>query len=130
MRHFRSPSSLYPLLFCLIPQSAATAALRALPHPLSRRAPSAGPRCCACRVVRWPLNRLACLLLFAAHAAGRPILYKGPWHCLATVIKEEGFLSTTKGVYAGLPANLLKLAPTGALTFMAVEVVKDTMGWR
>lgn len=57
---------------------------------------------------------------------GRPILYSGPWNCMVTVIKEEG----VRGVYAGLRPNLVKLAPTGALTFMAVEVVRDAMGWR
>ena len=58
--------------------------------------------------------------------AGRPILYKGPVDCMIKVVKTEG----TKGVYSGLRANLMKLAPTGALTFMAVETVKDVMGWR
>ena len=29
-----------------------------------------------------------------------------------------------------LTANLIKLAPTGALTFLGVETVKDVMGWR
>ena len=45
---------------------------------------------------------------------------------LIKVVKTEG----AKGVYSGLRANLMKLAPTGALTFMAVESVKDIMGWR
>lgn len=57
---------------------------------------------------------------------GRPILYKGPMDCMMKVVKTEG----TKGVYSGLRANLLKLAPTGALTFMGVEAVRDIMGWR
>ena len=57
---------------------------------------------------------------------GRPILYKGPMDCMIKVVKSEG----TKGVYSGLRANLLKLAPTGALTFMGVEAVRDIMGWR
>jgi solute carrier family 25 (mitochondrial phosphate transporter), member 23/24/25/41 len=58
--------------------------------------------------------------------AGRPVLYKGPVDCMVKVVKTEG----AKGVYSGLRANLMKLAPTGALTFMAVESVKDIMGWR
>jgi len=57
---------------------------------------------------------------------GRPIQYKGTIDCLTKVIKTEG----AAGVYAGLTANLIKLAPTGALTFMCVEAVKDAMGWR
>eukprot|EP00940_MAST-03C_sp_MAST-3C-sp2_P002145 g2145.t1 len=57
---------------------------------------------------------------------GRPILYKGPFDCMRKVIAEEG----ARGVYSGLRANLMKLAPTGALTFMGVEAVRDIMGWR
>jgi solute carrier family 25 phosphate transporter 23/24/25/41 len=56
----------------------------------------------------------------------RPVRYSGTIQCLSKVIKEEG----ARGVYAGLTANLIKLAPTGALTFVCVEFVKDVMGWR
>ncbi len=57
---------------------------------------------------------------------GRPVVYNGIVDCFTQVVKKEG----ARGVYAGLPANLVKLAPTGALTFMCVEAVKDVMGWR
>jgi len=81
-------------------------------------------------------SMLACFVAFPLQMAwkriqvqgvgGRPILYKGSFDCLNKVIRKEG----ARGVYSGLTANLIKLAPTGALTFMMVELVKDTMGWR
>jgi solute carrier family 25 phosphate transporter 23/24/25/41 len=57
---------------------------------------------------------------------GRPVLYKNSFDCLHKVISTEGMA----GVYAGLTANLVKLAPTGAISFLAVETIKDVMGWR
>jgi len=54
------------------------------------------------------------------------VLYTGTVQCIKEVVKAEG----VRGVYAGLQANLIKLAPTGAITFMAVELVKDMAGWR
>ena len=57
---------------------------------------------------------------------GRPILYNGSFDCLQKVITTEG----VKGVYAGLIPNLIKLAPTGAISFLAVETIKDVMGWK
>jgi len=58
--------------------------------------------------------------------AGRPILYANSLDCLQKVVKTEG----VRGVYSGLSANLVKLAPTGAISFLAVEAIKDLMGWR
>ncbi|CAJ1954899.1 unnamed protein product [Cylindrotheca closterium] len=57
---------------------------------------------------------------------GRPIQYSGTVDCLRQVVAKEGI----KGVYAGLVPNLIKLAPTGAISFLAVEAIKDFMGWR
>ena len=57
---------------------------------------------------------------------GRPIQYSGTFDCLRQVISKEG----VRGVYAGLVPNLIKLAPTGAISFLAVEAIKDAMGWR
>jgi len=57
---------------------------------------------------------------------GRPMLYSGAVDCIQQVVAKEGI----KGVYAGLVPNLIKLAPTGAISFMAVEAIKDYMGWR
>lgn len=57
---------------------------------------------------------------------GRPVLYKGTFDCLQQVMAKEGI----RGVYAGLVPNLIKLAPTGAISFLAVEAIKDVMGWR
>jgi len=56
---------------------------------------------------------------------GRPILYSGTFDCLKKVATKEGL----KGVYAGLGPNLIKLAPTGAISFLAVETIKDIFGW-
>ena len=80
--------------------------------------------CVAC-FVAFPLQ-MAWKRIQIQGVGGRPVLYKGPYDCLKTVIKKEG----ARGVYAGLQANLIKLAPTGGLTFMAVELVKDAMEWR
>ena len=80
--------------------------------------------CVAC-FVAFPLQ-MAWKRIQIQGVGGRPVLYKGPYDCLKTVIKKEG----ARGVYAGLQANLIKLAPTGGLTFMAVELVKDVMEWR
>mmetsp|Transcript_17098 Transcript_17098/g.41592 ORF Transcript_17098/g.41592 Transcript_17098/m.41592 type:complete len:492 (+) Transcript_17098:94-1569(+) len=57
---------------------------------------------------------------------GRPIQYSGTIDCLRQVVAKEG----VRGVYAGLVPNLIKLAPTGAISFLAVEAIKDFMGWR
>jgi len=56
----------------------------------------------------------------------RPMKYTGSMNCFTTVLKEEGL----RGVYAGLPANLIKLIPTGALTFLGVECIKSALGWK
>ncbi|CAB9524022.1 Adenine nucleotide transporter BT1, chloroplastic/amyloplastic/mitochondrial [Seminavis robusta] len=57
---------------------------------------------------------------------GRPVIYAGTFDCIKQVITKEG----VRGVYAGLIPNLVKLAPTGAISFVAVEYIKDFMGWR
>jgi len=78
----------------------------------------------------------ACLVAFPFQMAwkrlqvqgvgGRPIQYAGTIDCLRQVVVKEG----VRGVYAGLVPNLIKLAPTGAISFLAVEAIKDFMGWR
>lgn len=57
---------------------------------------------------------------------GRPVVYSSTLDCIRTVAAKEGL----KGVYAGVVPNLVKLAPTGAISFMAVEAIKDFMDWR
>ena len=57
---------------------------------------------------------------------GRPVKYAGMVQCISMVLREEG----VKGVYAGLPANLVKLAPSGAVQFWALEQFKSAMGWK
>jgi len=92
-------------------------------HPLLGIPFGSVASCTAC-VVAFPFQ-MAWKRIQVQGVGGRPVLYKGPADCLRQVIRSEG----ARGVYAGLPANLVKLAPTGALTFLAVEVVKRVMGW-
>ena len=56
---------------------------------------------------------------------GRPVQYSGMLDVWSSIIKKEGM----RGMYAGWPANLIKLAPTGAITFLAVEQVKYFAGY-
>lgn len=56
---------------------------------------------------------------------GRPVVYSGTFDCIKQVVVKEG----VKGVYAGLIPNLVKLGPTGAISFMAIEAIKGFMGW-
>ena len=79
--------------------------------------------CCSC-IVAFPLQ-MAWKRIQVQGIGDRPVLYDGPVDCLVKVIRTEG----ARGVYSGLTANLVKLAPTGALTFACVEFVKATMGW-
>lgn len=104
------------------------------------RKPEEGPRP-ANPLIGIPLGAIssmtACLVAFPFQMAwkrlqvqgvgGRPVLYKGTFDCIQQVVAKEGI---RKGVYAGLVPNLIKLAPTGAISFMAVEAIKDFMGWR
>eukprot|EP00658_Telonema_sp_P-2_P013151 TRINITY_DN14987_c0_g1_i1.p1 TRINITY_DN14987_c0_g1~~TRINITY_DN14987_c0_g1_i1.p1 ORF type:complete len:304 (-),score=73.06 TRINITY_DN14987_c0_g1_i1:67-846(-) len=80
--------------------------------------------CVAC-FVAFPLQ-MAWKRIQVQGIGGRPVLYTGTLQCIQTVVAKEGI----RGVYSGLQANLIKLAPTGAITFMAVEATKDIMGWR
>lgn len=77
--------------------------------------------CLACAVA-FPLQ-MVWKRLQVQGTGGRPVLYRGICDCMIQVTRSEGM----RGVYAGLPANLVKLAPTGALTFLCVEAVKDAM---
>mmetsp|Transcript_18873 Transcript_18873/g.46331 ORF Transcript_18873/g.46331 Transcript_18873/m.46331 type:complete len:299 (-) Transcript_18873:288-1184(-) len=79
-------------------------------------------------------NMIGCAVAFPFQTAwkriqvqgtgGRPIRYTGPVNCLTTIIKEEGFF----GLFNGLRANLIKLAPTGAIQFWSVDIIKGWMG--
>jgi len=55
----------------------------------------------------------------------RPIKYRNMLDVWVQIVKHEG----VKGMYAGWPANLIKLAPTGAITFLAVEMMKELCGF-
>jgi len=104
------------------------------------RTPEEGPRP-ANPLIGIPLGSLssmmACFVAFPFQMAwkrlqvqgvgGRPVLYDGTFDCIKKVVAKEGI---RKGVYAGLVPNLIKLAPSGAISFMAVEAIKDYMGWR
>jgi len=56
---------------------------------------------------------------------GRPVRYKGMVDVWQQIIAKEGM----RGMYAGWVPNLIKLAPTGAITFLAVEQVKYYAGY-
>lgn len=76
-------------------------------------------------VVAFPFQ-MAWKRLQVQGVGGRPVLYSGTFDCIKKVVAQEGI----KGIYAGLVPNLIKLAPTGAISFLAVEYIKDFMGWR
>lgn len=79
-------------------------------------------------------NMIGCAVAFPFQTAwkriqvqgigGRPIRYSGPVMCISTIVREEGFA----GLFNGLRANLVKLAPTGAIQFYAVDQLKLWMG--
>jgi len=79
-------------------------------------------------------NMIGCAVAFPFQTAwkriqvqgfgGRPIRYTGTVQCLSLIIKEEGFF----GMFNGLRANLVKLGPTGAIQFWAVDQIKVWMG--
>merc|ERR1712151_1080193 len=93
-------------------------------HPLIGVPLGAISSMAAC-VVAFPFQ-MAWKRLQVQGVGGRPIRYSGTFDCLQKVITKEG----VKGVYAGVGPNLVKLAPTGAISFLSVEVIKDVMGWR
>lgn len=49
--------------------------------------------------------------------------YHGTWHALSTIVKTEG----VKGLYKGLSANLLKVVPSMAASWLSFEMVKDML---
>mmetsp|Transcript_16662 Transcript_16662/g.29891 ORF Transcript_16662/g.29891 Transcript_16662/m.29891 type:complete len:296 (+) Transcript_16662:132-1019(+) len=79
-------------------------------------------------------NMMGCAVAFPFQTAwkriqvqglgGRPILYTGPLMCIRTIVRDEGFF----GLFNGLRANLVKLIPTGAIQFGAVDQIKIWMG--
>lgn len=49
--------------------------------------------------------------------------YNSTWHALSTIVKTEG----VKGLYKGLTANLLKVVPSMAASWLSFEIIKDTL---
>jgi len=56
---------------------------------------------------------------------GRPIRYCNMLDVWRQIMAQEGL----RGMYAGWCPNLIKLAPTGAITFLAVESIKSAAGY-
>jgi len=79
---------------------------------------------CAACAVAFPLQ-MAWKRIQVQGIGGRPVLYTGTIQCIKLVVKTEGMA----GVYSGLQANIIKLMPTGALTFLGIECVKKVMDW-
>jgi len=79
-------------------------------------------------------NMIGCAVAFPFQTAwkriqvqgigGRPIKYTGPIQCITDIIAKDG----VGGLFNGLRANLIKLAPTGAIQFWAVDQIKIWMG--
>eukprot|EP00471_Norrisiella_sphaerica_P004276 CAMPEP_0184478154 /NCGR_PEP_ID=MMETSP0113_2-20130426/261_1 /TAXON_ID=91329 /ORGANISM="Norrisiella sphaerica, Strain BC52" /LENGTH=298 /DNA_ID=CAMNT_0026855843 /DNA_START=36 /DNA_END=932 /DNA_ORIENTATION=- len=79
-------------------------------------------------------NMIGCAVAFPFQTAwkriqvqgigGRPIKYTGTFQCISEILANEGFF----GLFNGLRANLVKLAPTGAIQFWAVDQIKIWMG--
>ncbi|KAF5094478.1 hypothetical protein D0Z00_003525 [Geotrichum galactomycetum] len=49
--------------------------------------------------------------------------YNSVWHALSTIVKTEGF----PGLYKGLSANLLKVVPSMAASWLSFEIVRDLL---
>lgn len=49
--------------------------------------------------------------------------YNSVWHALSTIVKTEGFT----GLYKGLSANLLKVVPSMAASWLSFEFVRDLL---
>ena len=47
--------------------------------------------------------------------------YKGIWHALSTIVKDEGVL----GLYRGLGATLTQVAPSLAINYCAYETLRS-----
>ncbi len=47
--------------------------------------------------------------------------YRGTWHALQCIFRDEGLF----GAYKGLSANLLKVVPAMASSWLSYEVIKD-----
>jgi solute carrier family 25 folate transporter 32 len=45
--------------------------------------------------------------------------YRGTWDCFRQIMQKEG----VRGYYKGLSANILKVVPSGSVTFAAYEEI-------
>lgn len=58
-------------------------------------------------------------------SAGIGYQYSSVWNALSTIVKSEGFW----GLYKGLSANLLKVVPSMAASWLSFEYVKDLLAY-
>ena len=55
--------------------------------------------------------------------SGRPVLYDGLADCVRKVVRKEGI----GGIFRGVTANLVKMAPASAITFACYEEILKTL---
>ena len=80
------------------------------------------------QILTYPLN-LARTRLQTQGVNGRPRLYNGLFHCLATIVRKDG----PKGLFVGLLPNMLKAVPASMLmyiTFRRVQLHLDEIAHR
>ena len=53
--------------------------------------------------------------------SGMGYKYTSIWNAISTIVQQEGF----KGLYKGLSANLLKVAPSMASSWLSFEMTRD-----
>lgn len=58
-------------------------------------------------------------------SAGMGFRYTSVWNALSTIVKTEGWF----GLYKGLSANLLKVVPSMAASWLSFEYVKDILAY-
>lgn len=58
-------------------------------------------------------------------SAGMGFRYTSVWNALSTIVKTEGWF----GLYKGLSANLLKVVPSMAASWLSFEYVKDLLAY-
>ncbi|CEP21543.1 unnamed protein product [Cyberlindnera jadinii] len=69
------------------------------------------------------LRRRFQVLTMGGHESELGFKYTSVWNALETIVKTEGFA----GLYKGLVANLFKVVPSMAVSWLTYDVIKDWM---
>lgn len=56
-------------------------------------------------------------------AQGQAICYSGYWHCIRTILQQEG----VRGFYRGVGVNCLKAMPGATIQFLAFDALRTGM---